>query len=300
MDGVAATEPRARRILITGASGAIGMALVEAYAGPGVVLWLQGRDADRLEMAARVAADRGAEVSACRIELRDFAAIRAWLEPLEAFDLVLVNAGMNAAAEPGLGTEGWETAEAVIDVNLKAAVAVTEAVLPAMQRQGCGQVALIGSLAGWFGLPMNPAYSATKAGLRVYGEALRGALGSRGIRVNVVLPGYIRSPMGAAMPGPKPFVTTAGEAARVIRRGLERDRARISFPWPLALGTRLLAMLPPGLAIRILHWLGYGLPGGAATDGDASVRDRTLKEGLAQGGRGATAESVTEGPGRGR
>jgi hypothetical protein len=60
-----------------------------------------------------------------------------------------------------------------------------------------------------------------------------------------------------AMPGPKPFLLTPEEAAARIRRGLDRGRARIAFPWPLALGTRLLSMLPAAPAARILAALGY-------------------------------------------
>lgn len=117
---------------------------------------------------------------------------------------------------------------------------------------------MISSLAAHFGLPVTPAYCASKAGVKAYGEALRGWLAGEGIRVNVVMPGYVKSPMCDDMPGPKPFLWTPERAARAIRRGLERDQPRISFPFPLNLGTWLLGTLPAGLATRIVRWLGYG------------------------------------------
>ncbi len=88
--------------------------------------------------------------------------------------------------------------------------------------------------------------------------SLRGWLRSEGIQVNVILPGYVASPMCDAMPGPKPFLWQPKRAARVIRRGLERDWARISFPFPLNLGIWGLSVLPACLAMPIARMLGYG------------------------------------------
>src|SRR5690606_16737126 len=98
---------------------------------------------------------------------------------------------------------------------------------------------------------------ASKAAVKAYGESLRGLLAGEGIRVNVVMPGYVESAMCNAMPGPKPFLWNAGRAAIRIRKGLQADKARISFPFPLNLGTWFLAMLPPAVSLIILRWLGY-------------------------------------------
>jgi short-subunit dehydrogenase len=247
-------------ILITGASGAIGSALAEAYAAPGVVLHLHGRNGPLLAEAAQRCKARGAVVEQHRIDLRDTAAVIRWLAQLGAaspIDLLVANAGMNTHVGPGGEAEPWAEVEALLDVNLRATMALVHAVLPSMRQRGSGQIALVSSLAAYFGLPMTPAYCASKAAIKTYGEALRGWLAPEGIRVNVVMPGYVESPMCAAMPGPKPFLWSPERAARTIRRGLERDRPRISFPFPLNLGTWFLAVLPPTLSQRILGWLDY-------------------------------------------
>src|SRR6266704_1129877 len=96
------------------------------------------------------------------------------------------------------------------------------------------------------------------AALKAYGEALRGWLAGEGIRINVVMPGYVESAMCEAMPGPKPFLWPAERAARTIRRALAADRARITFPFPLDLGCWFLSVLPPETSRRILRWLDYG------------------------------------------
>jgi hypothetical protein len=60
-----------------------------------------------------------------------------------------------------------------------------------------------------------------------------------------------------AMPGPKPFLLTAERAAVLIKKGVERNRARVSFPFPLNFGTWCLSLLPPDVSIKLLRWLGY-------------------------------------------
>lgn len=251
-------SPMPQRVLITGATGAIGQALAKAYARPGCALFLHGRQAAVLQALAEHCQAQGAAVTTAAFDLRDGARLDAWLSGLGALDLVIVNAGLNTHIGPQGEPEPWTEVEALIEVNLKAAMRIVHGVLPAMRARGSGQIALVSSLAGYFGLPVTPTYSATKAGLKAYGEALRGWLAPQGIRVNVIMPGYVRSPMCDEMPGPKPFLWTPERAARVIQRGLARDEARISFPFPLNWGSWWLAVLPPTWSLRILRWLGYG------------------------------------------
>lgn len=249
-----------QRILITGATGAIGGALAEAYTAPGVELHLHGRNETKLAAIAGRCSSRGAMVLTQCFDLRDTVALHAWLAEVcatAALDLVIVNAGMNTDIGPGGEGEPWDEVEALLDINLKASLAMVHGVLPAMRQRGSGQIALVSSLAGYFGLPVTPAYCASKAGIKAYGEALRGWLAPEGIKVNVIMPGYVESPMCEAMPGPKPFLWHPERAASFIRRGLTKDKARISFPFPLNFGTWFLAVLPAALSLRILSLLGY-------------------------------------------
>lgn len=249
-----------KQILITGATGAIGGALALAYAAPGIKLHLHGRDVVKLASIGEKCRDLGATVILHPLDLLDTAAIRNWMDGLcatETIDLMIVNAGQNTNIG-GLGAgERWDDAESLVNVNLRAPMAMIHAIIPGMRQRGDGQIVLISSLAAWFGLPVTPTYCATKAAIKVYGEALRGWLGPEGIRVNVVMPGYVESSMCQAMPGPKPFMWTPERAARVIKRGLEKDKPRISFPFPLNLATWFLAVIPPSLSQLFLRLFNY-------------------------------------------
>ena len=255
------TRKQPDHILITGATGAIGSALALEYAAPGVRLTLQGRrEAVLLELAARCR-EKGAEVCTQVLDLRDRPALLAWVRELcqcDTPDLVISNAGLNTNTGAAGQGEPFAEVEALVEVNVLAAMALVSELVPAMRQRGSGQIVLISSLGSYYGLPMTPSYCASKAALRVYGAALRSWLHAEGIRVNVVLPGYVASPMCAAMPGPKPFLWQPDRAARHIRQRLEWDWARISFPFPLNLGVWLLSLLPACLAMPIAKLFGYG------------------------------------------
>ena len=172
-------------------------------------------------------------------------------------DLVVVGAGINIDIGAQGQGEQWDETRALLEINVMAAFATVEAALPAMRARGHGQIALFSSLAGWRGLPVTPSYSASKAAIRVYGEAIRDWLAPEGVKINVIVPGYVESKMCFEMPGPKPFLWSAEKAANRIKRGLAANQARISFPFPLNLGTWLLGVIPQRLSSFILRGLNY-------------------------------------------
>src|SRR5262249_60139061 len=119
-------------------------------------------------------------------------------------------------------------------------------VIPGMRQRRRGQLALMSSLAALRGLPYSPAYCASKAALKAYGEALRAWLYPEGIAVTVVLPGFVATALAGHVAGPKPLQMTADPAARIIPRRPRGGAARLAFPALLPPRMRLIAGLPAG------------------------------------------------------
>ncbi|WPZ33652.1 SDR family NAD(P)-dependent oxidoreductase [Thalassobaculum sp. OXR-137] len=247
-----------KTILITGASSGLGAAVAEAYAAAGIRLYLSGRNADRLAAVAERVRDLGAACETAVLDVCDAAAVKAWVEACDdaaPLDLVVANAGISAGTAGRDGAEPAEQVRAVFATNVDG---VLNTILPAigrMEARGHGQVALVASLAGYRGIPGAPSYCASKAAVKVLGEGLRGSLHGKGIRVSVICPGYVRTPMTAVNDFPMPFMMEADQAARIIRRGLARDRGRIAFPWPMAAAVWLLQTLPPAWIDPLLRRL---------------------------------------------
>lgn len=236
-------EREPRSIAITGASSGIGYALALEYAAPGATLALFGRNAARLDDVAARARTRGATANLFPCDVSDAAAMAAALtaaHQLAPLELVIANAGVSSGTLPGGDSESPEAATLVMATNI---LGTLNTVQPA-RMLGVRQLAVMGSLAGRVALPSAPSYSASKAAIETYGLALRAALAKDGVRVSVISPGYVTSPMSARVRGPRPFEIPAERAARIIRRGLMRDAARISFPWQMAALASFAAALP--------------------------------------------------------
>lgn len=248
-------------ILMTGATSAIGSALARIYAAPGVTLLLHGRDQVKLAEVVAECERRGAHVVTASFDVRDIETLRSWVTESAntyALDLVIANAGINIDNGPDNIGESWEDMDRLVDVNVKAAMSTVRAAVPSMRQRGRGHLVLMSSLAAYYGLPVTPSYSGSKAMVKAYGEALRGWLSSEGINVTVVMPGYVESRMCSDMPGPKPFLWTPDKAATVIRNGLRKQHPLIRFPFWLGQGCWWLSVLPPSWSDRILKWMGYG------------------------------------------
>lgn len=247
-----------RTVFISGAAGGLGRALAHEYARAGRTLLLHARDAASLQQLSIECADRGATVHTVIADLRR---VEAWSQQLRDIaaqhpvDLAFVNAAATSF-DTGSG-EDWAQAAALLEVNVMAAIATAATLAQAMRRRGRGRIVLISSLAAYYGLPLAPAYSASKAAIKAYGEGLGGALAGHGVKVTVVLPGFIRTPMSDRDPRIKSFMLEAPAAARRISRGIERGKSRIAFPQPMAAGAWLLGALPSSWSNWIVRRAGY-------------------------------------------
>lgn len=251
-------------VLITGASSGIGAALAQAYAEPGRRLALAGRNAARLDAVAGRCRAAGAEVATRVLEITDRDAMEDWIEDTAAtarLDLVIANAGISGGTGD-VNEDGADQVRRIFAVNVGGVLNTVLPAIPVLYRQTPvtvagskpwrGQIAIVSSLAGTRGFPGAPAYSASKAAVKAWGEGLRPALKRDQIAVSVVCPGFVRTPMTANNPFPMPFLMDAERAAAIVKRRLMRNPARIAFPFPLYALSWLVGCLPPSLIDPLL------------------------------------------------
>ncbi len=177
-------------VWITGASSGIGEALAHEWAGRGAKLILSGRDEARL---ASVADALDTETLTLPFDVRDETAMQqatgqaiAWTGNVDIF---VANAGVSQRSQ-ALKTD-IQVYRDIIDIDLTAQIAATQALLPHMAERGSGRFVFISSIAGKVGVPMRTAYCAAKFGLIGYADALRAELSVKGVDVHVIAPGSI-------------------------------------------------------------------------------------------------------------
>jgi 3-oxoacyl-[acyl-carrier protein] reductase len=185
--------------LVTGASGGIGSAIAKALAGQGARLALSGSNLDKLE-AFKV--ELGGDDVALPCNLSDGAAVDQLVpqavQALGKLDILVNNAGVtrdNLAMR--MKDDEWDQ---VIRVNLEAAFRLARAAAKPMMKARFGRIVSITSVVGQTGNPGQANYAASKAGLVGLSKALAQELASRGITVNCVAPGFIRSAMTDVLP----------------------------------------------------------------------------------------------------
>jgi dehydrogenase/reductase SDR family protein 7B len=179
---------------ITGASSGIGEALTKAFVASGGYAILSGRNVGELQ---RVATETGA-TERCLIlpfDTVDYASLADKVAAAIAFqghiDVLVNNAGISQRS-PALDTD-LSVYQRIVDVDLLAPIALTQALLLHMVSRGSGQIVMISSVAGKAGVPMRTAYCAAKHGLIGYADALRSEVAGQGVKVLVVAPGSVKT-----------------------------------------------------------------------------------------------------------
>jgi short-subunit dehydrogenase len=243
-------------VLITGASSGIGRALALHYAALGRMLSLTGRHVARLDDVAAACRARGAVVETACLDVTDAEALKTWIVARDAaqpVDLVIAGAGLGGAnaLAPETGESGAQ-ARALFAVNTLGVINTVTPLHPLMVARGGGQVVIIGSIQGGIGLPQAPAYSASKAALKIYADGMRRLLRPKGVSVMLVLPGFVDTPMSQSLDMPRPWVWTAPRAAARIARAAARRARYCVFPWPLRLAIGLAAIAPVALVDWVL------------------------------------------------
>ncbi|MEZ5691365.1 MAG: SDR family NAD(P)-dependent oxidoreductase [Rickettsiales bacterium] len=237
---------KTQNILITGASSGIGAGLAEKYSKDGATLYLQGRNTERLEEIANKCRNNGATVHTKIIDVTDTNGMERWIKQVDSntpLDIVIANAGISA----GLGQNGEDGKQVreIFATNIDGVINTVQPVIPLMKARKSGQIAIMSSLAGIRALPSSPAYSASKACVRYYGEALRGVLIKDNVYISVICPSYITTPMTDVNDFPMPLIMSVEKAANIIVSGLTKKKRRIAFPLLIHIPLWLISCLSP-------------------------------------------------------
>ncbi len=239
-------------VLITGASSGIGEALALALAAPGVTLHLSGRNAGRLGAVAEACRSRGATAVPAILNVRDEAAMAAWVTGAGRLDLVVANAGISAGTGDNT-PEAMTQIRGIFATNLGGVLNTVLPAIEAMQGQPAGpdgwrgRIVVVASIAAFVAAPGAPSYCASKAAVDRWTVATAPGLRRGGIALTSVCPGYIRTAMTARNRFPMPGLMDADRAARIILRRVAAARFRVTFPWWMGLAARIGGLLPPRL-----------------------------------------------------
>ncbi len=237
---------------VTGASAGIGRAAALELARRGFEVVATARRAEELEAVAGEAKGFSGRIVGAPCDGTDRARLAALVAEIEArrpIAVALINAG-GRFDDPteDFGGPGFQ---ATFALNVQGVANAINPVFSAMRARGRGQIAIVGSVAGFGGLPSAYAYAPSKAAVISLAVGLEFLARPAGVTVQIINPGYVRTELTTRSKYPRPLLMEADAAARRIADGLERGGFEIRFPLPLALIVRALHLLP----YSVYFWL---------------------------------------------
>jgi short-subunit dehydrogenase len=232
------------RLVISGASSGLGMALARHYLERGATVAAFAR---RGELLQGLAAEYPDLVLCYALDVRDSEAVQQaandFIARIGCPDVVIANAGVSTGTLTEHSAD-IEVFQQVMDINMMGMVKTFQPFVEAMRTAHAGTLVGIASVAGFRGLPGASAYSASKAAAISYLESLRVELRDSGVKVVTICPGYIKTPMTAANPYRMPFILDAGDAAKRMAHAIERQTSFTVIPWQMELIGYVLNCLP--------------------------------------------------------
>ena len=239
--------PRDGIAWVTGASTGIGAAVAERLVADGWTVAITARAEDKLRALAAVHPGRMIVAPGDVSDAHAMAAAHARIEAEAGRPVALAILNAGAWQEMGAGDFDLAAFRLMVEVNLLGTANVLATVMKPMMARRSGQIAVVASVAGYRGLPRSVAYGATKAALIAMTESLKFDLDRVGVSINIVNPGFVRTPMTDRNTFPMPFILEVDDAARRIVRGLKRGDFEVTFPWQLAWPLKVLQILPSRL-----------------------------------------------------
>lgn len=245
-----------KTVIITGASSGIGAALASAFASKGYNLGLAARRVEKLEALARQLEDKyHVQVAVTALDVQQdeqiAPAFSRLAQELGQVDIVVANAGVTGVRRSGSGDIAID--KTIFQTNVIGTVATLDAATKMFLAQGHGHLVGMSSFSAFSPLPASAAYSASKAALTNYMNAMRLELMSKKINVTVIHPGFIKTDIAPHM-DKYPFVIEADIAAQQMVRAIEAKKVNVivpAMPWKAAKG--LMKLMPDPLLAMMFN-----------------------------------------------
>lgn len=239
--------------IIVGASRGIGASLARELARRGYRLGLLARNQEQLDALAAELRSQGSAVVTATLDVtaQDTVAgvLGGMMQQLGHIDVVVANAGVLGWRRSGDGNLAED--RRILETNLFGAIAVIDAAVAQFKQQKVGHIVGISSISAYRGIPGSGAYSASKAALTNYLEALRMEVSSKNIAVTIVHPGFVKTDIGPGMEK-YPFVADPAQVAREIADGIARKKKNLivpRFPWSFVMPA--LRLIPDSLMKKV-------------------------------------------------
>ncbi len=240
-----------KHVWITGASSGIGRELAVAFSKAGVDVSVSARSADALNSMAKTYQS----IQAYPLDVTEPDDVLRAVAKIETergqIDLAILNAGFwELSDSSNLDVDLFAKS---IDVNYLGVARCLVPLASAMTGRHEGHIAVVASVAGYRGLPRSAYYGPTKAALINLCESLQPDLARKGIKLQVINPGFVNTPMTERNDFPMPFLIDTETAVESIIRGLRSNRFEIAFPWQLVCLLKAVGMLPNGLYLWLVR-----------------------------------------------
>ena len=244
-------------IWITGASSGLGKELARQYALLGHQVCASARNTGLLDELAASCSNMTGSIHVFPLDVTDTDQVTGCFERIcETIgmpDISVLNAGTHAANS--VGQFDANLFRRLMEINYMGVVNCLQVIVPACITQGKGHIAVVSSVAGYQGLPNASAYGASKAALINMCEALQPELAEAGVKLQLVNPGFVRTPLTDLNEFPMPFIMEVEDAAARIVKGLQGNSFEITFPRRFTWLLKTLKLLPYAVYLRLTRKL---------------------------------------------
>lgn len=227
-----------KKLWITGGGSGIGACLAELYAAKGYEVIISGRTREKLDEVAQ----NNPNIKPYPLDITDESAISDFLKDCGTPDLAILNAG---TYKPGANLETeLEDYRKTMEVNYFGTLNCLLPLIAAMRAQKKGKIGVVGSVAGYCGLPRAGGYGPSKAALISLCESIKTELLDTDVKFHLINPGFVKTPLTDQNDFEMPYIISPQEAADEIYKGLEKDAFEIAFPAPFVRRLKIAKLLP--------------------------------------------------------